>query len=59
MKVFWGQMEYEFQELMVTCILPNLAFPSVGTDKTASGAEYLVKKAYEAWPLYGYIEQYL
>ena len=44
------------QEQAIEDILPNLKYPAGGNDTAVSLAEFLVKQAYRAIPLYGYTE---
>ena len=47
------------QEQAVEDILPNLRYTAGGSEKGAGLAEILVKQAYRAIPLYGYVEDIL
>lgn len=47
------------QEQAVEDILPNLRYTAGGSEKEAGLAEILVKQAYRAIPLYGYVEDIL
>lgn len=55
----FDRMEYELKELAVKQLLPGLCFPYESAGEASTGTEFLVKRAYDAWPLYGYIEKYL
>jgi len=47
------------QEQAIEDILPNLKYPAGGKDEPEGLAEFLVKQAYRALPLYGYTEDIL